>query len=548
MPSPDDLHQYIQKHAALIRYITLITSIISAVVAFFYALFASFPFLYAFAFGAFIWAVAFFGVKFLIYYQIDSMLKIRRSYLEGRRLSGSIDKSDPAASIHGSATYASYERLLAAGHIEPDPIKGQLLPMFGEFVQPGRRKVIPVEFPMLCYAGQGHILTIAPSRSGKGATQIIPNLLLWPGPALVTDIKGENYDITQRKRRKFGPVYALAPFRDTTNHLNPLDELDHTSPAGWEVAALMAEMLITSTGSSDSIFWEHEARSLVAAVIMYVACEETGERRTLGQVREYLTLSGDTWEEFVLGMAAHEKPQIRRTASAWMQKSESVQGGIHATINSQMGIWDSDGVINLTSRSDFRFGDLKSIGQGTVYLIIPPDQIDRMRPFVRLLVALALRAMTLIRNRDEQLPVTFFLDEFTAMGRMPPISQGLLYAAGYSVRLWMFAQDFNSLENVYGKNAVESFIANSGARLFFGINSFDTAKMISEMAGRMTVLDGNLEKPGVIGRSLITPDEVMKMPKDIGLVFIEGHPPAAVQLWPYYKIPTFDGVYDKWRN
>ncbi|MCI5142939.1 MAG: transporter, partial [Candidatus Electrothrix sp. ATG1] len=40
---------------------------------------------------------------------------------------------------------------------------------------------------------EGHLLTVAPTRSGKGTGQIIPNLLRWEGSAIVIDIKGENY-------------------------------------------------------------------------------------------------------------------------------------------------------------------------------------------------------------------------------------------------------------------------------------------------------------------------------------------------------------------
>jgi type IV secretion system protein VirD4 len=54
----------------------------------------------------------------------------------------------------------------------------------------------------LRYAGDRHLLTVAPTRSGKGASAIIPNLLTYVGSAVVIDPKGENAMITAARRGK----------------------------------------------------------------------------------------------------------------------------------------------------------------------------------------------------------------------------------------------------------------------------------------------------------------------------------------------------------
>lgn len=46
---------------------------------------------------------------------------------------------------------------------------------------------------MIPYAGDGPLITFAPTRSGKGVGCVIPNLLDFKGSAIVVDIKGENY-------------------------------------------------------------------------------------------------------------------------------------------------------------------------------------------------------------------------------------------------------------------------------------------------------------------------------------------------------------------
>jgi len=52
----------------------------------------------------------------------------------------------------------------------------------------------------LRYKGDRHLLTVAPTRSGKGVSSITPNLLLHPGSALVIDPKGENALATAHRR------------------------------------------------------------------------------------------------------------------------------------------------------------------------------------------------------------------------------------------------------------------------------------------------------------------------------------------------------------
>ncbi|EAQ46901.1 hypothetical protein MED193_16949 [Roseobacter sp. MED193] len=52
--------------------------------------------------------------------------------------------------------------------------------------------------------GDRHCLTVAPTRSGKGTTQIIPNLLTYKGSTVIIDPKGENAKITAAARMAMG--------------------------------------------------------------------------------------------------------------------------------------------------------------------------------------------------------------------------------------------------------------------------------------------------------------------------------------------------------
>ncbi|WP_257814929.1 type IV secretory system conjugative DNA transfer family protein [Phenylobacterium sp. J367] len=83
------------------------------------------------------------------------------------------------------------------------------------------------------YEGPGHLLTFAPTRSGKGVGVVLPNLLLADRAVLCVDPKGENARVAARARARFGPVYVLDPFEvsgQPTASYNPLAALDPPRP------------------------------------------------------------------------------------------------------------------------------------------------------------------------------------------------------------------------------------------------------------------------------------------------------------------------------
>ena len=54
----------------------------------------------------------------------------------------------------------------------------------------------------LRHSGPEHVLTYAPTRSGKGVGLVIPTLLSWPHSALIADLKGELWELTAGWRQR----------------------------------------------------------------------------------------------------------------------------------------------------------------------------------------------------------------------------------------------------------------------------------------------------------------------------------------------------------
>ena len=79
------------------------------------------------------------------------------------------------------------------------------------------------------------VLVIGPTRSGKTAGLVIPNLLDWEGPAIATSTKSELVDITAGRRQSMGPVH---PQRITTARSGPTAKAVTTCDARVKLSAI----------------------------------------------------------------------------------------------------------------------------------------------------------------------------------------------------------------------------------------------------------------------------------------------------------------------
>lgn len=374
---------------------------------------------------------------------------------------------------------------------------------------------------VLEYNEDGHLLTVAPTRSGKGTSQIVPNLLLYGGSCLVIDIKGENYDITAMQRGRMfegAEVVKFAPFEDGTAHYNPLDFVRVDPDGGFSAdtyddARLLAEMLLGSTAKPD--FWEQEARSLLTMLLLYVATRyrPNTPRRRMGTVVELLfppasaTDDESSFNSTVLTCTLHAEERDNRVLLALISQfrdhEPKVKSSILSTCRSAMSIWLSPRLLEATAYSDFQFSDLKqamcrpvaaSPAPLTLYVVVPPEYLKVYRPVLRMLVGLA--AVELTRphgwataenlaagwRKDPPCPVLFLLDEFPSLGHMGPIEQGIAYLAGYGVQLWTFIQSLSQLKDIY-QNNWSTFISNAGAACYFGIADLELCEFLQKQLG-----------------------------------------------------------------
>jgi type IV secretion system protein VirD4 len=415
---------------------------------------------------------------------------------------------------------------------------------------------------LLRYDGPAHLLTIAPTRSGKGVGTIIPNLLTANRSIICIDPKGENARVTLRQRETFGTVHCLDPFgisgRPTARY-NPLDRLDADSLDLAEDAMTLADALVFDEQTSEA-HWNEEAKALISGIILYVVCHDDASHRTLTSVRDYLTLAPDDFTALLTVMQASNAAGglITRAANRHVSKSHREAAGVLSAAQRHTHFLDSPRIAQVVAGSDFAFADLKD-SVATVFLILPPDRLDTYSRWLRLLVAQAINELARSSAKPPR-PVLFLLDEFAALGRLQPVERAMGLMAGYGLQLWPILQDIHQLRTNYGTNA-GTFLSNAGVLQAFGINDYDTADMLSKTMGRETIAyetGGQSQKDVVIKnperslsktqhlvtRNLMDPNEIMKLAPDTLLLMRVGENPLIVKKLRYYADKEFVGLFD----
>jgi type IV secretion system protein VirD4 len=359
----------------------------------------------------------------------------------------------------------------------------------------------------LQYEGARHLMTVAPTRSGKGVSSIIPNLLTYQGSAFVIDPKGENALITAFRRGKGSTqrgitglgqnVVLLDPWDIAASKLgvrsscfNPLDWIKDGDPDAAENAFLLADALVPmadSDSEDEARFWDEEAKALLTGIILYVAtAADEAKRRHLGRVRDILVQGDDDLKVTLEAMFKHKHPVVSSTASRTASKDPKLRSSVFACAQSHTHFLDSPRIRENLSKSDFQFEDLKA-ARMSVYLILPADRLKTFDRWLRLLVQQAITVSA--RNIDQKpdKPVLFLLDEMASIGRLPSLEQAYRLMAGFGMQLWGIVQDLSQLAKIYGETGWQTFISNSGVIQYFGSRDKMTAEYFSTLCGVTTV-------------------------------------------------------------
>ncbi len=446
------------------------------------------------------------------------------------------------AETYGSARWAARSEIKAAGLLGPDGV------VLGK-----------LEHDYLRHDGPEHVLCFAPTRSGKGVGLVVPTLLTWPGSAIVHDIKGENWQLTAGFRARHGRVMLFDPTNPKSSAYNPLLEVRRGE---WEVRDVqnVADVLVDPEGSLEKRnHWEKTSHSLLVGAILHVLYAEAD--KTLAGVAAFLSNPKHPIETTLKAMMTTphlgEKgphPVVASTARELLNKSDNERSGVLSTAMSFLGLYRDPVVAEVTRRCDWRIADLiANTSPATLYLVVPPSDISRTKPLIRLVLNQIGRRLTEdLHAKNRRHRVLMMLDEFPALGRLDFFESALAFMAGYGLKAFLIAQSLNQIEKAYGAN--NSILDNCHVRVSFATNDERTAKRVSDALGTATEMKAMKNYAGhrlspwlghlMVSRSetarpLLTPGEVMQLPPADEIIMIAGAPPIRAKKARYYEDARF---------
>ena len=467
----------------------------------------------------------------------------------GAAVTGSLLRARQSAQVttYGSARWATVREIADAGlHANAGVFLGQF---HGAYLR---------------HDGPEHVMAIAPTRSGKGVGLVVPTLLSWTGSAVIHDIKGENWTLTAGWRARFSHCLLFNPTDARSARYNPLLEVRRGSDEVRDVQNI-ADILVDPEGALERRnHWEKTSHALLVGTILHILYAE--EEKTLARVATFLS---DPDRSFVATLrrmmttnhlGTPDRPQVHpvvaSAARELLNKSENERSGVLSTAMSFLGLYRDPTVAEVTSTCDWRIADLVEGARPlSLYLVIPPSDISRTKPLVRLVLNQIGRRLTerlddARGTRRHQL--LMMLDEFPALGRLDFFETSLAFMAGYGIRAFMIAQSLNQIEKAYGEH--NSILDNCHVRIAFATNDEHTAKRISDALGTATEqramrnYAGHRLAPWLAhvmvsrqetARALLTPGEVMQLPATDELVLISGCAPIRALKLRYYEDRSF---------
>jgi type IV secretory pathway TraG/TraD family ATPase VirD4 len=377
----------------------------------------------------------------------------------------------------------------------------------------------------LGYRDDRHVCLVGGSRGGKGTTGIIPALITWPGSVCVVDPKGENATITAARRDGGSPhatgigqkVLVLDPFQSAQvdeslrGRFNPLDALDPENEETIDEAGRIADALVVvHEGGTNDPFWDESARAMVKGLLLHVlTAPQYKGRRNLITLRKLIT-RGD-WESVetlreagedvgpahgLLWTGLANNPAfdglvagIGDSFTNMLMNSPKQYESVLQVANRNTEFIDSPAMQRLLGASDFQLSELKTRPEGlSLYLCLPQRYMSTHYRWLRMMIALTVTEMEKVRGRPAAgHPVLLVLDEFAGLKKMEVLENGVAQLAGFGVKMFFVLQSLEQLKAVY-KDNWETFLANSGLKVFFNLEDHFSRDYVSKLIGETEVV------------------------------------------------------------
>ena len=407
--------------------------------------------------------------------------------------------------------------------------------------------------------GNVNVLVVGGSGSGKSAAYSIPNAYQMLGSYVFTDPKGELYDKTAGYLKANGYDIKVLNLVNPENSdgYNPLMHIQ--SEIDVDVIANTIIKGQDSDGKGSDPFWDNNAEMLLKSLIYYLLEKRPKEEINLTSCAEMVRAAASSNGTNLLRELMSELP-LSHPARTNFQSVEVVAGSektyssILSTLQSKLGKFDSQEIANVTSTNTINFEDIAN--HKTAVYVISSDTHTAYNFLLTIFFAQMIQQLYNYADLNGgrlKVPTYFILDEFANIGQIPDFDKKISTSRSRGISFSVILQNLDQLEAVYEKS-YETIMGNCDTHVFLGSNSFKTVEYFSKQLGETTIArdtkstnrDKNFSKQGystsdqIMGRALMTPDELRRMDNDLCIIFEKGLKPIKANKYYYFTKPTMN--------
>jgi type IV secretion system protein VirD4 len=323
----------------------------------------------------------------------------------------------------------------------------------------GRQSVRGWPLGALRQLDKGHsLLVVGPTQAGKTSSLVVPAVLTWGGPIVVTSVKNDVVATTEQWRSTLGRVQRLEPGRDEGLTWDPLEGVTNLRSA-----LRVAQSLTRESTRAESEFWNSLAVKLLAG--LFVAAH----RRGADIFDVAMVVEGRKWLEWVPYESSPDDAILR----SFVDYDPKTLDGVMTTAETMLLPWRfRQPTADITDVLD---------GSNTLYLCAARGEQATYEPLFRGALRAVLEEQQLRYDQGRAQQLLLVLDEAATVASLDELDQLAATLSGLKVTLVTVVQDFSQLVARWGPRAA-TIVNNHATRLILaGLSDPSVATYLPEI-------------------------------------------------------------------
>lgn len=403
-----------------------------------------------------------------------------------------------------------------------------------------------------------NMLVIGGSGAGKTFFIVKPNIMqmMLNNSFIATDPKGEIARATANMLKKNGYNVKVLNLIDMakSDGYNPFRYIREENDVVKLVTNIISNTTPKETAPTDP-FWEKSESMFLQALFYYVWLEMPPNRKNFQSVLDLLSeaevdAKGNDSKLTKKMKQLAKTSKLKQNHPAYKQYMKVIRGAgdtvrsIIISANSRLALLENPQILRILSKDDLHLEELGIGVNGdkhtrTALFCIIPDSDKSYNFIVGMLYTQLFQELYFQADfkNDGKLPiqVTLMMDEFANVALPDDFCSLLSTMRSRRISSIIIIQNLAQIKALF-KDTWETITGNCDTLVYLGGNEKSTHQYISEMLGKSTIdkrstgetrgVHGSASRNyDVLGRELMTPDEVRNMSNKKCLIFIKGFNP-----------------------